>query len=65
MITKSYILDNQKKVVKAISKICDLIPCFIDAKDISPTRFEFIIKCRQEDISTVEKILAPLCKQRG
>lgn len=60
MITKCYLLNaNDNKVVKAITRICDLIPCFIDAKTVSENRFEFTIRCRQEDIVYVERVLAP------
>lgn len=60
MITKCYLLNSgDEKVVKAITKICDNIPCFIDTKSVSKNRFEFSIRCRQEDIRFVEKILAP------
>lgn len=59
MVTKCYLLNSDKQVLKAISKICDRVPCFIDAKSVSENRFEFTIKCRQEDVATVERILAP------
>lgn len=60
MITKCYLLNsNDEKVVKAITKICDNIPCFIDANAVSINRFELTIRCRQEDIVYVEKVLAP------
>lgn len=60
MITKCYLLNsNDEKVVKAITKICDNIPCFIDVNTVSTNRFEFTIRCRQEDIVYVEKVLAP------
>lgn len=60
MITKCYLLNaNDNKVVKAITRICDLIPCFIDAKTVSENRFEFTIRCHQEDIVYVERVLAP------
>ena len=58
MIKKCYIFTRSESLIRAISNLCNLIPCFIDAKDIDNNHFEFYITCRAEDIRTVENRLA-------
>lgn len=59
MIKKCYLLNNDKETLAAISRLVHRIPCFIDVKDAGGCRFELYIKCRAEDIITVERMLAP------
>lgn len=60
MTTKCYFLDNSNAAARAVDYLANLIPCFIRglfvAKDGSLT---VTIEARNEDLATVERILAP------
>lgn len=58
MTTKCYIFTRSIGLTRAISNLCNAIPCFINATDIDQNHFEFYITCRAEDVKTVENRLA-------
>ena len=58
MIKKCYLFTRSETLTRAISNLCNTIPCFIDMKDFDANHFEFYITCRAEDIRTVENRLA-------
>ena len=58
MVTKCYLFTRSPELTRAISKLCDIIPCFINMKDFDKSHFEFYITCRTEDLKTVENRLA-------
>ena len=58
MIKKCYIFTRSESLTRAISNLCEAIPCFIDMKDIDSNHFEFYITCRAEDVCSVENRLA-------
>ena len=60
MTTKCYFLDNTWAAARAVDYLANLIPCFI--RELLVTKDGFLtvtIEARNEDIATVERILAP------
>ena len=61
MITKTYYLDRNAKGYKAvIAYIKKLIPCFCSAKPVEMDFVEWTFEVRKEDVSTLEKLIAPI-----
>ena len=58
MVTKSYVLLRTIQCIAAIARLCEVIPCFIDTRPVSNNHFELTVRCRQEDVITVERYLA-------
>ena len=60
MTTKCYFLDNSDAAAHAVYDLVDLIPCFISEPMVTKDGFLAVtIEARNEDIATVETILAP------
>ena len=60
MTTKCYFLDNSDAAARAIYPLVNLIPCFISELVVTKDGFLAVtIEARNEDIATVETILAP------
>ena len=60
MITKTYYLENTNKANKRINKIIDNFMCFVETKMIEMNYIEVEIKCRVEDIKTIEELISDL-----
>ena len=61
MITKTYYLDRNAKGYKAtIAHIKKAIPCFTSAKPVEMDFVEWTFEVRNEDIKTLEKLIAPI-----
>lgn len=61
MITKIYYLDrNAKGYKQAIACIKKTIPCFTSAKPVEMDFVEWTFEVRAEDVTALEKMLAPL-----
>ena len=60
MTTKCYFLDNSDAAAHAVYHLINLIPCFISELAVTKDGFLTVtIEARNEDIATVETILAP------
>lgn len=60
MTTKSYFLNNSDAAARAVDYLANLIPCFI--RELFVTKAGYLtvtIEARNEDLATVEAILAP------
>ena len=63
MVEKIYYLDwNEKKedIQNVLLKLFVTIPCFIQAEYIEINYVKVSIKCREEDVRTVELFIADL-----
>jgi hypothetical protein len=61
MITKTYYLDRNAKGYKStIEHIKETIPCFTTAKPVEMDFVEWTFEVRNEDIKTLEKLIAPI-----
>lgn len=59
MTTKCYFLDNSDAAARAVDYLINLIPCFIRELLLTKEGLTVTIEARDEDIRTVERILAP------
>lgn len=59
MTTKCYFLDNTDAAARAVDYLANLIPCFIRELLVTKDGLTVTIEARDEDIRTVERILAP------
>lgn len=59
MTTKCYFLDNTDAAARAVDYLANLIPCFIRELLVTKDGLTVTIEARDEDICTVERILAP------
>lgn len=59
MTTKCYFLDNIDAAARAVDYLANLIPCFIRELLVTKEGLTVTIEARDEDIRTVERILAP------
>ena len=59
MTTKCYFLDNTNAAARAVDYLANLIPCFIRELLVTKEGLTVTIECRDADLSTVERILAP------
>ena len=61
MIKKTYYLDKNVKNFRAqISNIKTRIPCFYSSKPVEMDYLECTFEVRKEDVSTLERMIAPL-----
>ena len=61
MITKTYYLNRNAKGYKStIDHIKSTIPCFTSAKPVEMDYVEWTFEVRTEDVTTLERMLAPL-----
>lgn len=59
MTTKCYFLDNTDAAARAVDYLANLIPCFIRDLLVTKEGLTVTIECRDADLPTVERILAP------
>lgn len=60
MTTKTYYIENTAELDKVLEQIEEDFPCFVDRELIEMNYSEVSINARDEDISAIEKRLAPL-----
>ena len=59
MTIKCYFLDNSAAAVLAVDYLANAIPCFIRETLITREELTVTIEARNEDLATVERVLAP------
>lgn len=59
MTIKCYFLENSDSCARAIDYLANAIPCFISEILITCEGLTVTIKARNEDLATVERVLAP------
>ena len=59
MTTKCYFLDNSDAAARAVDYLAKVIPCFIRELFITKDGLTVTIEARNEDLATVERVLAP------
>ena len=60
MTTKTYYIENTPELDDALTIIAQSVPCFFSLEPVEMNFYEVEIEARNEDISTIERILAPL-----
>lgn len=61
MITKVYfILETEEDYNEVMDTIINSFPCFLDEEPIEFNYVEVTIKMREEDVASIEKILAKI-----
>ena len=60
MTTKTYYIENTTELDEVLEQIEKDFPCFVDRELIEINYSEVSINARDEDISAIEKRLAPL-----
>lgn len=60
MTTKTYYIENSTELTDTLEQIEETFPCFVDRDFIEMDYSEVAINAREEDISSIERILAPL-----
>lgn len=59
MTTKCYYLTNSDACARAVDYLANVIPCFIRETLITKEGLTVTIEARNEDLATVERVLAP------
>ena len=59
MTIKCYFLENSDSAARAVDYLANAIPCFIRETLITREGLTVTIEARNEDIATVERVLAP------
>ena len=59
MTTKCYFLENSDSAARAVDYLANAIPCFIRETLITRDGLTVTIEARNEDLATVERVLAP------
>ena len=59
MATKCYFLENSDSSTRAVDYLANAIPCFIRETLITKDGLTVTIECRDADLATVERVLAP------
>lgn len=60
MINKTYYIENTTELNNALELIENTFPCFVERKYIEMDYSQIDIKAREEDIASIERVLAPL-----
>ena len=60
MVEKIYYINNGIELEEAIEFLKDNLPCFVGREFVEMDYSKITINAREEDISTVERKLAPL-----
>ena len=60
MTEKTYYIENTTELDNALKLIEDTFPCFIKREYIEMNYSQIDIKAREEDIVSIERVLAPL-----
>lgn len=59
MTTKVYNVEITTRAIKAIQSLEENIPCFVNYTEKDTERYTVVIRCREEDVAYVERVLAP------
>lgn len=59
MTTKCYFLENSDSAARAVDYLANVIPCFIREILLTKEGLTVTIECRDYDLATVERVLAP------
>lgn len=60
MIEKTYYIENTNTLNEVLDNIINSFPCFVDREFIEMNYSKVTINTREEDIASIERILAPL-----
>lgn len=60
MVEKIYFIENTNELEDALEYLTNAIPCFVDREFVEMNYSEITIKANEEDLATVERVLAPL-----
>lgn len=60
MINKTYYIENTTELDNALELIEDTFPCFVKREYIEMDYSQIDINAREEDIVSIERVLAPL-----
>ena len=60
MTFKAYYIENSAEFEETIDRIKDTFPCFVDVETLEMDYFMVGIKARDEDLASIEEMLAPL-----
>lgn len=60
IITKVYYLEYNEKTIKRIEEIIDKIICFVWKEFIEMNYIELVVKCKEEDVKTLEEMIKDL-----
>lgn len=60
MMTKTYYIQNLVELDDILDEIEETFPCFIEREYIEMDYSEVSINARDEDIASIERMLAPL-----
>ena len=63
MTEKVYYIKNTNKANETIDKIVNDLMCFVRVETIEMDYLELTVKCRNEDIKTVEKMIDDLFEE--
>lgn len=58
MTIKCYIIENSSACAAALKQVENAIPCFTQLELTADGYIEYTIRCRLEDVITVERMLA-------
>ena len=60
MTTKCYYLENTNEANDRINEIIKHFICFVETKTVEMNYIELNIKCRNEDVQTIERLISDL-----
>jgi hypothetical protein len=60
MTEKTYYIENSTELEEALEQIEQNFPCFVDRELIEMDYSKVTINAREEDIASIERMLAPL-----
>ena len=60
MINKTYYIENSAELNNVLELIENTFPCFVEREFIEMNYSQISINARQEDIASIERMLAPL-----
>lgn len=60
MTEKTYYIENCTELEDALEQIEQNFPCFVDRETIEMNYLRVTINAREEDIASIERVLAPL-----
>ena len=60
MMTKTYYIQNLAELDDILDEIEETFPCFVEREYIEMDYSEVSINARDEDIASIERMLAPL-----
>ena len=60
MTNKTYYIENSAELDEVLEQIEETFPCFVERELIEMNYSEVDINAREEDIASIERLLAPL-----